>query len=208
MRKAVLLLVGLALVGCDDFVDDEGNTSIRQVAVGLQSLGDRMNEMGEALARDADIESVPWQELAEVLPERVDGHRLGRAEGDEALDRNGAGLTVAHGGFLIEGDSSFVGVADLGALRGGAQLALRWIAPVVARGEVDGEVEELSFEGSPAIRIRDKDGGGVFIAVLVAGRFAVFGGAESRHLEDFVREAVREVDVRRLEGWAEYGTTG
>lgn len=206
MRKATLLLIGLALVGCDDFVDEDGNTSIRQVAEGLQTLGDRVSEMGEVLARDADIESVPWADLTEVLPERVDGYRAVRTEGDEALDRNGAGLTVAHRAFLVDGDTAFVGVADLGALRGGAQLALKWVAPVVARGEVEGDVEELDFEGNPAIRIRDREGDGTFIAVLVEGRFAVFGGTENHRSEDFVREAIRDVDVRRLRGWREYGT--
>ena len=206
MRKAVLLLVGLSLVACDDFVDEDGNTSIRQVAEGLQSLGDRMNEMGEVLARDANIESVPWSELTEVLPTRVDGRDRLHTEGDEALDKNGAGLTVAHGHFMVDGDSAFVGVADLGALRGGAQLALRWIAPLVAREDTDGEVEEISFDGNPAIRIRDKDGENTFTAVLVAGRFAVFAGAEHRDHEDFVREALREVDVRQLRRWEDYGT--
>ncbi|MEM7416657.1 MAG: hypothetical protein AAF389_14220 [Gemmatimonadota bacterium] len=205
MREVVLLLAAMSVTGCDDFVDADGNTSIRQVAEGLQTLGDRMGEMGEALARDADIESVPWEELADVLPRRVDGERRLEVEGDAALDRNGAGLTVAHGHFLVDGDSAFVGVADLGALRGGARLALKWIAPVVARDDLDGEVEEVVIEGNPAIRIRDRDGDGVFIAVLVAGRFTVFGGAEDQRLEGFVGEALREVDRRQLERWEDYG---
>lgn len=205
MRKVALLLAAMSVTGCDDFVDADGNTSIRQVAEGLQTLGDRMNEMGEALARDADIESVPWEELSEVLPRRVEGEGRIDIEGDEALDRNGAGLSVAHAHFLVDGDSAFVGVADLGALRGGARLALKWVAPVVARDDLDGEVEGVIVEGNPAIRIRDENGDGLFIAVLVAGRFTVFGGAEDQRLEGFVQEALREVDRRQLERWEDYG---
>lgn len=205
MRRFALAFLLLGVVGCDDFVDENGETSIRQVAEGLQVLGDRVGEMGEVLARDADIESVPWEELVEVLPERVDGERRFEYEGDEALDKNGAGLTVAHAHFMVDGDSAVVGVADLGALRGGAQLALRWVAPMLTKS-ADGEVEELSFDGNPAIRIRDRDDGGVFVAVLVAGRFTVFAGSEGRGHEGFVREALREVDIRQLERWEDYGT--
>jgi hypothetical protein len=207
------MLLALALVvslpACD-FVDEDGNTSIRQVAEGLQSLGGGIAHLGEAIARDADVASVPSDDLAAVLPRRVEGAELMLRDGEDAVDRNGAGLSIAHGRYVVDGDSLFVGVADLGALRSGAVLALRWVAPLVRDGEIDGEIEETEFDGHPAIRIRSerKRGreSGYLIAFLVEGRFAVLAGADRAGHEAFVREILDDVDYRRLEGWADYGT--
>ena len=55
MKKLLALVLAMGLSGCGDFVDDDGNTSIRQIAQGLQSLGDRVAEMGEAIERDAGV---------------------------------------------------------------------------------------------------------------------------------------------------------
>lgn len=206
MKKVLIPLVAVALMGCADFVDEDGNTSIRQVAEGLQSFGDRMAEMGEALERDADIRAVPWTELSEVIPTRVDGNPYIDIDGDDATDRNGAGMSMAAGHYMVGGDSMFVGVADLGALRSGAQLALRWIAPAFGRGDFEGDVEEISVDGHPAIRIVDEDDGGVLIAMLVEGRFAVVAGAGGRDREALLREALEDVDYRQLRRWIGYGS--
>ena len=206
MKKMLIPLVAVALMGCADFVDEDGNTSIRQVAEGLQSFGDRMAEMGEALERDADIQAVPWAELAEVIPERVDGTSYFDIEGDDATDRNGAGMSMAAGQYMVDGDSVFVGVADLGALRSGAQLALRWIAPAFGRGEFDGDVEEIRVDGHPAIRIVDEDDGSLLIAMLVEGRFAVAAGAKGGDREELLHAALEDVDYRQLRRWIGYGS--
>ncbi len=210
MKKLWIPVVAIALVGCADFVDEDGNTSIRQVAVGLQSLGDRLAELGETIERDADVEAVPWAELREVIPDEIDGYERHDTDGDDARDRNGAGMSMAAGKYRVQGDSLFVGVADMGALRGGAQLALRWVAPLFYRGEIDGEVEEIRVDGHPAIRIRgdgDRGGdGGVLVALLYEGRFAVVAGAQGRGNEDLVYDALDEVDFRQLRRWADYGT--
>lgn len=205
MKKLLALVLVVGLTGCGDFVDEDGNTSIRQMAQGLQSLGDKMIEMGEAIERDANVEAVPWEDLMDVIPDRVDGIRRLDTEGDAATDRNGAGMSVAHGKYLVDGDSTFVGVADLGALRGGAQLALRWAAPLFGRGDIEGDIEELQLDGYPGIRTRDDDHGDLFVAILVEGRFAVIAGADGRDNDDFVWEALELVDYDRLEDWVDYG---
>lgn len=205
MKKIVVLTCAIGLAGCGDFVDDEGNTSIRQFAEGLQSLGDRLTEFGEAIERDADIEAVPWADLTETLPRRVDGLRRTDAEGDEATDRNGAGMSIVHGHYVEGRDSLFVGVADLGAFRGGVDLILRWVTPLFGGDDMDGEIEEIEFDGRPGIRIRDDDGD-VLIAVIAYERFAVIAGAGARHGgEAWVREALNGVDYGRLEDLANYG---
>lgn len=204
MKKLMILVVGLGLVGCGDFVDEDGDTSIRQFAQGLQSLGDRVAELGEAIQRDADVEAVPWNDLMGVIPDEVEG--IGRldVDGEDARDKHGAGLSIAHAKYVVDGDSMFVGVADLGALRSGASLALRWAAPLFDRGEIEGDVEEVEVEGYPAIRIDDDDGDRL-VALLVADRFVVIAGAKGRDHMDFVTEALRDVDYRRLERWVDYG---
>lgn len=211
MRWMAALVIACATVGCADFVDEDGNTSIRQVAEGIQSLGDRMAEMGEALEREADVAAVPWADLREVIPAEIGGeHGLGDLEGDDATDRNGAGMSMASGTYAVGADSLFVGVADLGALRGGAQLALRWIAPVFARtnleGEIDGDIEEIRIGDRPAIRIRDDRDGGVVVALLVEDRFIVAAGSDEPGHEDLVYEALDDVDYRQLRRWADYGS--
>ncbi len=205
MKKLTALVLAIGLCGCGDFVDDDGNTSIRQFAQGVKSLGERVSEMGEALARDADVEAVPWEGLMEAVPERIDGVGRLDTEGDEATDRNGAGMSMAHGKYVLRGDTMFVGVADLGAFRSGVGLALRWVAPLFSHGDVDGKVEEIEVEGYPAIRMRDDDDGGLLVALIVAGRFAVIAGAEGRGHDDFVWEALNEIDYDRLEDWVDYG---
>ena len=205
MKKLMALVLAIGLSGCGDFVDDEGNTSIRQFAQGVQSLGDKVAEMGEAIARDADVEAVPWENLTETIPDQIDGAGRLDTEGGEATDRNGAGMSIAHGKYVLQGDTMFVGVADLGALRSGVGLALRWVAPLFNQGDVDGEIEEIRVEGYPAIRIRDDDDGGLLVALIVEGRFAVIAGAEGRGSDDFVREALEEIDYDRLEDWVDYG---
>jgi len=205
MKKIMTLALAIGLSGCGDFVDAEGNTSIRQFAEGLQSLGERVTEMGEAIERDADVEAVPWKSLMETIPRRIDGASRLDTDGDDATDRNGAGLSIAHGKYVLDGDSMFVGVADLGALRSGASLALRWVTPLFSHKDVDGEIEEVEVEGYPGIRIRDDEDGDLLVAVIVEGRFAVIAGAEGRDHDDFVREALRDVDYGQLEDWVDYG---
>jgi len=205
MKKLLPLVLAIGLSGCGDFVDEDGNTSIRQIAEGLQSLGDRVAEMGEAIERDAGVEAVPWERLMETIPDEIDGAARLDTDGDEATDRNGAGLSMAHGEYVLHGDSMFVGVADLGALRSGVGLALRWVAPLFSRGEIDGEIEEIRVEGHPAIRIRDDEDGDLLVALIVEGRFAVIAGAEGRTNDDLVYEALEEIDYDRLEDWVDYG---
>jgi hypothetical protein len=205
MKTTLALLLAIGLAGCD-FVDADGNTSFRQVAQGLQSLGAQVAEMGEALERDADVEAVPWEELREVLPREVGGVERLDVEGDAATDRNGAGMSIAHARYVVRGDSVFVGVADLGALRSGVSLALRWAAPLFTDEHVDGEIEEMEVDGYPAIRIRGDDDRGVFVALIAEGRFVAAAGSEGRGNEDLVMEALGDVDYDRLEDWGEYGT--
>jgi hypothetical protein len=205
MKKLLALVLMMLVSGCGDFVDNDGNTSIRQFAQGLQSLGDRVGELGAAIERDADVEAVPWRDLMLVVPSEVDGASRLELDGDRATDRNGAGLSVAHGKYLVRGDSMFVGVVDLGALRSGANLALRWAAPLFYRGDLKGDIEEIRVEGYPAIEIRDEDDGDQLVALIVAGRFAVVAGAPGRSDESLVREALASVDYDRLERWADYG---
>jgi hypothetical protein len=208
MRKLTVLVLLLGTAACGDFVDEDGNTSFRQVAAGLQTLGDRVSEMGEAIERDADVRAVPWQNLLEVVPSELDGAPRLDDDGDEATDHDGAGLSVAHAKYAVDGDTVFVAVADLGALRSGVFLALRWVAPVINQADVDGHVDELNIEGYPAIRVRGDDADdhdGVLIALLAEGRFAVAAGAEDRVDEDLIREALEDVDFDRLEDWVDYG---
>jgi hypothetical protein len=204
MKKATVLFLLLAVAACD-FVDDEGNTSFRQVAAGLQTLGDRVAEMGEAIERDASVEAVPWADLLEAVPAEIGGAQRLESDGDQATDRNGAGLSIAHAKYAVGGDTVFVAVADLGALRSGVFLALRWVAPLISRADIDGDIDELSIEGYPAIRIRDEDGDGILVALIAEGRFAVAAGAEGRIDERVVRDALGDVDYRRLEDFVGYG---
>lgn len=205
MKKLLTIALAIGLVGCGDFVDEEGKTSFRQVAEGLQSLGERFGEMGEALERDADVQAVPWRELIEVVPERLERTDRHEIDGDDATDRNGAGFSVATATWVIDGDTVFVGVADLGVLRSGVHLALRWIAPHLGGADLDGEIEELVVEGYPAIRIVDEDDGGHLVALVVEGRFAVVSGSNRRVGEGIVRDALGRVDYDRLAAWTGYG---
>ncbi len=205
MKKLMTLAMLAAATGCADFTEDDGSTTIRSIAGGIQTLGDRVAEIGEAIERDADVAAVPWEDLMETIPNEVDGVRRLETEGNAETDRNGAGLSIAHARFEIDGDSTFVGVADLGALRGGARLALRWVAPLFSRGEISGEIEEIDVAGRPAIRISDDDDGDVLVALLVEGRFAVIAGTKGGRHEDFVWEALDEIDYRQLERWVDYG---
>lgn len=207
MRWVPILTIALTTVGCADFADEDGNTSVRQVAAGLQSLGDRMGELGEALERDADVVAVPWAELQEVIPEELDGSIVrDRMDGDDATDPNGAGLSMAAGTFAVRGDSMFVGVADLGALRGGSQVVLRWVAPLFARGEFEGDIDEIRIDGRPGVRIQDDEHDGVFVALMVEDRFVVAAGAHGPGHEAMVFEALDAVDYRQLGRWTNYGS--
>jgi len=205
MSKLTALVLVLGISACGDFVDEEGNTSFRQVAAGLQTLGDRAGELGEAIERDASVRAVPWTDLLEAVPDEVDGSPRLDLDGDEATDQNGAGLSIAHARYVLHGDTVFVAVADLGALRSGVFLALRWVAPLVSRADVDGSIDELRIRGYPAIRIRDEDGDGVLMALIAEGRFVVAAGAERPIDEDVVRDALDEVDYDRLGDWVSYG---
>lgn len=205
MKRYMTLVLALGVMGCGDFVDEDGNTTFRQMAEGLQTFGDRMTELGEALERDADVEAVPWADLMDVIPARVDGLDRIEREGDNATDRNGAGMSIATAKYSEGRDSMFVGVADLGALRSGAQLALRWIGPVFGRDDFDGEVEETTYRGYPAVRIRDDDGD-MIVALIVEGRFAVIAGSGGPRPEAFIDEALDGIDYRRLRRWVDYGT--
>lgn len=205
MKKVLALALALGLPGCGDFVDEDGNTSFRQVAEGLQSLGDRVAEMGDALERDAGTEAVPWRDLGEAIPDDLLGAKGMRVDGDDATDQNGAGLSIAHRKFATRADSTFIGIADLGALRSAADLALRWVAPIVAGAEIDGDFEEIEIGGYPGVRVRDEHDGGLLVGILVGGRFAVVAGGDGSNSEKFVWDALERIDYDRLEGWVDYG---
>ena len=52
---------------------------------------------------------------------------------------------------------------------------------------------------------RDDDDGDLLVAVLVAGRFAVIAAADGRIGDDFVWDALDEVDYGMLEDWKDHG---
>ena len=205
MRKLLVLGLTFGLAGCGDFVDEDGNTSFQQVAEGLQSLGNQFSEMAEALERDANVRAVPQDQLLGVVPERIAGRDRYDVEGDEATDRNGAGVSMASAKYAIGEDTVFVGVADLGALRSGVSLALRWIAPVISGEEIHGDIEEVEVEGYPAIRLGDEPGDGHLVAVLVSDRFAIVAGSGTQADDDLIADALDQIDFDRLESWQHYG---
>lgn len=205
MRKLLLLGLTFGLTGCGDFVDEDGNTSFQQVAEGLQSLGSQFAEMAEALERDANVRAVPQDQLLEVVPERIAGRDRYDVEGDEATDRNGAGLSMASAQYVIGEDTVFVGVADLGALRSGVNLALRWIAPVISGEQIHGDMEEVTVEGYPAIRLGGESDDGHLVAVLVSDRFAIVAGSGTQTGDELIADALDQIDFDRLEDWRDYG---
>ena len=71
---------------------------------------------------------------------------------------------------------------------------------------MDGDIEEIEVRGYPAIQIRDEHDGDLLVAVLVEGRFAVVAGADGRIDDDFVWDALDEVDFGMLADWEDYGT--
>ena len=117
----------------------------------------------------------------------------------------GAGMSMVSAKYLVDADTVFVGVADLGALRSGVNLALRWVAPVISGQDLDGDIEELEIEGYPAIRLADEQDDGQLIALIVEGRFAVVAGSSSPVDDGLIRDALERVDFDQLEDWREYG---
>lgn len=107
---------------------------------------------------------------------------------------------------MVRGDSAFVGVADLGALRSGTMLVLWWVAPLFGRDDLDGELEEIEVAGYPVIQIRGDNDDDLIVTVLLADRFEVIVGADGRIDDDFVWDALDEGDFGMLEDWKDYGT--
>jgi hypothetical protein len=218
MKRPLLLvsaLVLLPLAGCgggaDEPAADEGPLS------GLQRMGEAAERMGEAAEEmeraqregGTPAEPVDFRRLREMMPEEVAGLPRTNVEGA----REGfSGMNVAHATARYEGPADADGrtpyvelkVTDLGGVAMAAMMGAAWTMAEVDR-ESDRDYERTTrLDGHPAFEKYDRQDRSGDFQVLVADRFLV-QATGAGVADDQLRDAVRAVDLGRLEGMRDEG---
>ncbi|GMQ81337.1 MAG: hypothetical protein BMS9Abin05_0768 [Rhodothermia bacterium] len=187
-------------------IRDELKDSEEDFELAMQDLGSALEQIGNALKEDADIEPVPYRKLRDLLPHKVAGMARYDTDGSSS---SVLGIRVSKIEGKYEGDRNDMSIAimDLGSISGVAALGMDFIDARIDR-EYRGRFEKTTeINGYPAfVEVEDRGRGQRYSAlIMVADRFMIAIEAEGRDLDrDIIEEVVDRISLRRLKRLARY----
>ncbi len=208
MKRALLLVAVVSLSACAG--NDDGPTADDGPLANLRRMGEAAEEMQQRQEDgQAAAEPVDFRRLRELLPETVAG--LPRTNAEGAREGFG-GMNVSHAEGTYDGPAGTDGAAphvelkvtDMSGAGMAAMLGAAWTMASVDR-ESDRDYERtVRIDGNPGYEKYDTvDRTGDF-QVMIADRFLV--QASGRGVtDDQLREALRAVSFRALEGMRDEG---
>ncbi len=174
---------------------------------GGAGLGEAMAAMGAAMgnAEGKKVETVPFQQLKEMLPASLPGMTRSAATGEKTAAM-GMQISNAEGRYRAQdGSSMVIKITDIGSMTGLAGMATyAWAATEYDRETESGYEKTTTFNGHKAQEKYSKSGRSGELSVLVGSRFVV--EADGNNVEmDAIRTALGKVDLGKLDNMKNSG---
>ena len=187
-------------------IQEELRDSDKDFELAMQDLGSALEQIGNALKEDSDIEPVPHGKLRDLLPRKVAG--MARYDTDGS-SKSVLGIRVSKIEGKYEGSSNdmTIAIVDLGSISGVAALGMDFIDAKIHREYEDGFEKTTEIDGYPAfVEVEERGRGMRYTAlIMVAERFMIAIEAEGRDLDsDIIEEVVDRISLRRLKRLARY----
>lgn len=225
MKARVILVLGLCLTvvfatGCGKKVKE-----IKEAAQKLKEMGEQMEEvskelgdeepenveeamekMGKILSGGKEVETVDFRELKALLPESLPNMPRQDISG-EKNETFGISISEANASYSQEEGYGNVTmrISDIGDISGLAAMAgLAWAMSDFERETDEGYEKTTTFHNHKAVEEYNYNNNFGKLEILVAERFVV--SVEGYNVEmDYIRAAAEKVDLKKLEGWKDYG---
>ncbi len=170
-------------------------------------FGDIMDELGQALQGDADIEAVAYQDLKEVLPRSIPGMDMKDREG-ERVRVLGLHVSTYEQAFASQDrdQSVRIKVVDMGSLSDAASMGIDWLGLEVESEGTKGFERTTTVQGHPAFEEcrRDSWRESCSLHMVVADRFILQLDGKGLSMQDLY-DILDEVDIDRLETLRDHG---
>ncbi|MCZ6758474.1 MAG: hypothetical protein O7C39_09345 [Bacteroidetes bacterium] len=187
-------------------IQEELRDSDKDFELAMQDLGSALEQIGNALKDDSDIEPVPHRKLRDLLPREVAG--MARYDTDGS-SHSVLGIRVSKIEGKYEGSHKdmTIAIVDLGSISGVAALGMDFIDAKIDREFKDGFEKTTEIDGYPAfVEVENRGRGKRYTAlIMVAERFMIAIEAEGRDLDrDIIEDVVDRISLRRLKRLARY----
>lgn len=207
LKSLTLALLFTTLVGCG--LGDKAE-KIKQMAEAAQErldAGDSAGALGAFLGGGENVQPVDFRELKELLPEKLDGMDRTNASGEKS-SMMGIGTSKAEGKYRDADKKSSIDVSimDFGSMRGITMTGFGWTMIDIDKESENGYEKTMKYEGYPAYVKYEagSDWSRGQMSVIVVDRFAVTANG-SNVSADAIREALKKVDIDRLEDMKDAG---
>ena len=190
--------------------DRDAATPGEDLGEAMNNLGNALEQLGQSLGGDANVEPVDYRALRDVLPRRIRGLEKGRYNGERTSTLGIRVSTVEQEYESDDGDEWVkIQVVDLGSLRNVAAFGLDWLKLEVDRESSDGFERTTTIDGHPALEKCQTSGRTeqCEVHLFVAERFVV--DLESKGFSiDRLHDVIDDMDLEDLEEMKLEGVPG
>ena len=183
-----------------DFENRENGEGFEDLERAMESLGEAFSEMGTAISNGVDVESVDYDELKDILPDRIRGYKKKNFNGDK-VSVFGLNLSVLEQEYESERGDGYldVTVIDLGSLANAAVAGLDWLDLDIQSESSTGFEKTTTIDGYPAFEECERSYGkeSCSLHLVVEDRFVVQIESDDMGMKD-IRGVLDDMDVRKL----------
>lgn len=155
------------------------------------------------------VKAIDWNELAKLLPEKVEGMEVGKLDGgtmsmtDPTNEENKFSYSSASRAYTSKDKKEIrLHILDTGF----NQLLMTPFLMQMEYDSPEGTVKSIDMQGAPTKLIYNKDEGkitGVQIISLVAKRILVTGEGDDSVTQDDIAKLIKMIDYKKLAAMAE-----
>ena len=163
----------------EERITDEDRERIRRdversVKSSLEGLGAALEGIGEALQADADVETVDWRDLKDLVPRDIAGYERLSWDG-ENKGAFGIRISKIEARYVSNGTDLKLNIVDLGTIKGAAMKGFDFLDAEIDRENVDGIEATREWNGHPGYVATDteRSRNQAVGVVVVADRFIV-----------------------------------
>ncbi len=186
---------------------EAGKKMAEAAKAGGNDMGAAMAAMGAALGttNGKKVETVPFQQLKEMLPASLPGMTRSAATGEKTAAM-GLQISNAEGRYRAEdGSSMVIEITDIGSMTGLAGMATyAWATTEYDRETENGYEKTTTFNGHKAQEKYSKSARSGELSVLVGSRFVVEASGNNVEI-DAIRTALGKVDLGKLDNMKNSG---
>ena len=188
----------------DALEDVETEEDLEEV---FSELGKAMEELGEALTEGADVQSVDYDELKDVLPSRIRGFEKEQYSGDN-VRVFGIDLSVYEETYESDrgNERLEITLVDMGSLANATLVGIDWLDIKIQSEHATGFERTTTINGYPAFEQCEQSGARetCSLHLLVEERFVVEIEGQGVTMNN-VRDVLSDMDIAKLKRLKEYG---